>query len=104
MEFVIGFIFGTIASMLAWYILFHQIVPKIDFFPNIYKQATNENPSGFRYLVRLRNTGRRDIIDVELFAKLRIKGIYKERRNAWKAIYIPIDDERIPKIKSQKKR
>lgn len=38
-----------------------------------------------------------------MFAKLRIRGIYKNRRNSWKAIYIPLDDNRIPEIKSQRK-
>ena len=103
MEIIIGFVLGIIASILAWYILFHKIIPKVDFFEKIYKDRTDENPSGYRYLIRFQNNGHRDIIDIELFAKLRIKGIYEHRRNAWKAIYIPIDDNRIPKINSQKR-
>jgi hypothetical protein len=103
MELAIGFLLGTIASMLAWYILFHKIVPKIEFFPNIYREKTAENPSGYRYLFRLKNIGKRDIIDVELIAKLRIRGIYEHKKYSWKAIYIPLDDNRIPKIKSQKR-
>ena len=103
MELIIGFILGIIASILAWYILFHHVVPKIEFFPKIYKEENDENPSGYRYLIRFRNLGFRNIIDVKIVAKLRIYGIYDFKKWAWKAIYIPIDDNKIPKINSQKK-
>jgi hypothetical protein len=101
METIIGFILGIIASFLVWYLVYHIIVPKIEFFPNIYKQRSNENHSGFRYVAKIKNVGKRDIIDVEIFIKLRIKGLY-HKQSLWKGIYIPVDDERIPKIKSQK--
>lgn len=103
MEIIIGFILGIIASILAWYILFHKIVPKVNFSDKVYKQPTEENPSGFRYLIKFQNIGRRKIIDIEYFAKLRIKGIYSHRINSWKAIYIPFDDNRIPQVRSHRK-
>jgi len=103
MEYIIGFILGVMASFVTWYILSHHVIPKIEFFPNIYKEKNDENPSGFRYLIRFKNLGSRDIIDLDIMAKLRIHGIYDFKKWAWKAIYIPIDDNKIPKINSHKK-
>ncbi|MBM3237029.1 hypothetical protein FJZ31_12125 [Candidatus Poribacteria bacterium] len=102
-EITLGFILGIIASFFAWLIVSRFIIPSLIFFPNIYKEISDENPSGYRYLIRFKNKGSRNIIDLELIAKLRIKGLYEHKKSAWKAIYIPIDDNRIPTIGIQKK-
>lgn len=73
-ELISGFLIGLLTSMMAWHILFHRIVPSLEFFPAIYKKRTDENPSGYKYRIKFRNTGRREVLDVELFAKLRIGG------------------------------
>jgi hypothetical protein len=101
-EILSGYIIGVLTSITAWYVLYHRIVPSLEFFPEIYKSKTDENQSGYKYRVRFRNNGSREIIDLELFAKLRIKGLSPSSPTTWRAIYIPIDDSRIPRLKSQK--
>jgi hypothetical protein len=97
-----GFLIGLLTSMITWHILFHRIVPSLEFFPAIYKKKTDENPSGYKYRIKFRNTGRREVLDVELFAKLRIEGLSPCEPQLWRAIYIPIDDTRIPRIVSHR--
>lgn len=103
-EIIIAFLFGILASFLAWLITYRFITPKLSFFPAVYKEKTDENPAGFKYRIRIKNKGFRDIIDMEIIVKLRIKGLYEHKRNIWNAIYIPVDDPRIPKIQSQRKK
>ena len=52
-----GLLIGFLASMAVWYVLFHRIVPSLDFFPAIYKTETEENLSGYKYRIRFRNIG-----------------------------------------------
>lgn len=101
-ELLIGIIIGLLASTVVWYVLYHYVVPSIKFFPKIYKYETDENPSGYKYRVRFQNNGNREVIALELFAKLKIKGLSKSAPPAWRAIYIPIDDFRIARLKPQK--
>jgi len=102
MAFLIGLITGLIASFIVWYVLYHCIVFSLEFFPKIYKSKTDEIQSGYKYRIRLRNNGRREILDLELFAKLRIRGLSRHKPSIWRAIYIPIDDPRIPRLTCQK--
>ena len=97
-----GFILGILASVIVWYVLQHHVVPSLEFFPKVYRAQTDENPSGFKYRIKFHNTGRRAILDFEIFAKLRIRSLSPSRPRAWRAIYIPIDDPPIPQIASHR--
>lgn len=97
-----GFVLGILASIIAWYVLQHHVVPALEFFPKIYKARTDENPSGYKYRIKFQNAGRREILDFELFAKLRIRGLSPNHPGVWRAIYIPVDDPRIPRIASHR--
>ncbi len=97
-----GLLIGFLASMAVWYVLFQRIVPSLEFFPAIYKTRTEETLSGYKYRIRFRNNGRREVLDLELFAKLRILGLSPKEPTSWRAIYIPIDDPRIPRVASQR--
>ena len=101
-ELLSGYLIGVLTSITAWYVLYHRIIPSLEFFPEIYKSQTDENQSGYKYRVRFQNNGSREILDLELFAKLRIKGLSERNPSTWRAIYIPIDDPRIPRLTSQK--
>ena len=100
---IMGFLLGVGASATFWYILYHRVIPTVTFFPKISVSDTSENPSGKKYRIRFQNVGRRSMLDVELFAKLRIQGLAESEPNTWRAIYIPIDDPRIPKVVSHRK-
>ena len=96
---LIGIPIGVLGSLLAWWILFHRIVSNIQFSPHISKTRTNDTRSGYRYRVKFENAGRRSILDVEIFAKLRIKGLRDGYPTNWETIYIPIRVDRRPLIK-----
>ena len=101
LEIAAGFLLGIVASVSVWYVLEHLLVPRVEFLPAIYRSKTQENPSGYKYRVKFRNIGRREILDFELFAKLRLRGVSSTAN--WRAVYIPIDDSRIPRIPSHRK-
>ena len=86
---------GAISSLIAWWILNYCIKPEIRFSEDISK--INENSKAF-YRFKFENCGKRNIFDSELVAKLRIKGL-KYSTN-WEVIYLPLDNNRIPVIKS----
>jgi hypothetical protein len=102
-ELLSGFLIGIMSSFLVWYLLYRRLVPSLEFSPKVYREKSDENPSGYVYRIRFRNIGKRTLIDIELFAKLRIQGISPLKSTYWRAIYLPIDDPRIPKIESQRK-
>ena len=87
----IGFLFGIIASLLAWWFQSHLIVPNIQFSPFIGKIPSVENKSGYKYRIKLENSGKRSVIDIEIMARLRIKGV-GDFPNNWKVYYIPLGD------------
>lgn len=99
---LLGIPIGIATSLVAWYILFHVIAPMVEFFPSVFKARTRETPSGWKYRVKFRNTGTRDALDLELVAKVRICGLSKQHPSAWRAIYLPVDDPRIPKVRSHR--
>ena len=99
--FIIGFLAGIVTNLLVWWALFHVIVPKIQFSPFISKLPTtvpDSDNSGFRYRFKMRNGGRRGIIDVELNATLRIEGLTKRKNFELIGIPLTTDGERRARI------
>lgn len=84
----IGLVLGVAASFLAWWIIFHQIVPKIEFSEGISSSPRRSDPSRRSYRIKFANTGRRAIIGMEVFARLSIKW---EAGKNWSAYYIPLN-------------
>ena len=103
----IGFLFGIIASLLAWWFQSHLIVPNIQFSPNISKIPSVDKKSGYNYRIKLENSGKRSIIDIEIMVKLRIKGV-GDFPNNWRVNYIPLEEMginyRIPIITRKKEK
>jgi hypothetical protein len=66
---------------MAWWILFHRIIPQVEFSPNISKYDFNE--IGRRYRIKIRNAGKRGIIDLEVFPILKIRGLNPELPDNW---------------------
>ncbi|MDB5226899.1 MAG: hypothetical protein JWN78_1092 [Bacteroidota bacterium] len=88
---------GAFSSLIAWYILNHLIKPKIKFSDWISKLYENNVPF---YRFKFENNGKRNIVEVEITAKLRIKGL--RFTNNWEVIYLPLDNNNIPIIYSIK--
>ncbi|WP_461633274.1 hypothetical protein [Labilibaculum euxinus] len=72
---LIGLPIGIIASLLAWWLLTHAIVPKVTFAPFLSKITDSKN--NFRYRIGFKNSGVRAMIDVQIIFELVIKGFDK---------------------------
>jgi len=91
---LIGLFIGVGTNLIAWWILFHYIVPKIHFSPSISKIPTKDNKLGYKYRIKIQNSGKRSIIDVELRARLKIKGILDNPQH-WRLVGIPLSKNMI---------
>lgn len=98
-----GFITGFVSSFLVWLLLTRIMVPRIRFSQAISKMPisrTKEDKSGIRYRFKIENAGRRDAIDVEIIARLSVRG---RRSKTWNYLYIPLSPDgdnsyRIPRL------
>lgn len=92
MELILGIPLGILASLLAWYILFHVIKPSIGFYGSISKHDGDEQNS---YRVKFINNGKRTIIDLEVFVRTRTKGIGRFKNN-WNIVDLNTSVSRLP--------
>lgn len=91
LELVLGIVIGLVTNFAVWALLFHGMVPRIRFSNDISKipmPKSDDDKSGSRYRFRIENAGHRDIIDIELAARLSFKGI---RSGTWNTIYLPLN-------------
>ncbi len=88
-DIIISTLTGVAASYFVWWLTFKYLVPEIKFADTISRLQTNENPSGFRYRIKFENSGQRNIIDLQVLIRLRIKGIRQEHPQNWEIIYLP---------------
>lgn len=102
---VIGFLVGVATNFVVWWFLLYGLSPEIKFSEVISKlKIKNSDPSKPKYSYRCKfiNSGRRDVIDVEIMARLTLKGIGRFPKN-WKHYYIPLSSDgeksfRIPRM------
>ena len=107
---LVGAVTAIVTNLASWWILFHGIVPNIHFSTSVSKittDATEDDRSGYRYRFKLKNMGRRAVVDVEVMARLRIKGLIS--KGSWHVVYIPLDSDgntswRIPRLSPAVKR
>ncbi len=95
---LIGLVIGLGTSFFSWWVLFHGIVPVIDFAGFISKIPKRAGP-GHSYRVKFQNTGGRAIIGVEVFARLVIDW---EGNKNWSAVYIPFSRDGDRKVEMPK--
>jgi len=86
---IVGLIIGLFTSFLTWWILFHAIVPKIEFAKDISKLPTDDDSSGSRYRIKFANVGKRALVDIQVLARFSIKGL--TRPGNWVTINIPLE-------------
>ena len=101
---LVGIPLGILASLIAWWILFHLIEPKIVFDDKISKISTKDNNSGWKYKMKFYNKRSRDIIDVEIFVRLNIKGFDSQRPEVWEFLNLVSFRNRIPIMKKNGKK
>ncbi len=76
-SFLLGALVGLGTNLFSWWIISHVLVPKIEFAQVLSKRVRKEgniDQAIYRYWIKFRNNGKRDIIDLELTAILRIDG------------------------------
>ena len=69
-----GALFGVVVGYVTGF-LSAQFSGKAELSPYISKTKGEETASGFKYRILFWNAGRRDIVDVKLSAKLKMKGL-----------------------------
>ena len=67
MDHVLGFLLGIVGSVLVWWVFAHLLVPRIEFEAMILLRPTHDTGIP-RYMVKVTNTGRRDLVDVLMIA------------------------------------
>lgn len=95
MEVMLGFVLGILASFGVWFFVERMLIPKLEFHEHVYVDRSEGGSPEYR--IRYRNPGRA-LIDLEFIVKLRIQGLRQQRPGLWRAIYIPVDDNRIPLV------
>jgi len=73
----------------VWWLTFKYWAPKLEFGKTISKLPTEDNKSKFKYRFKFENTGKRNIIDIEVIVRLRIRGLKKDFPDNWEVIYLP---------------
>ena len=98
----VGILLGVISSIIGWWILFRCYIPNLSFSSIISK--IEEDNSRARYRIRILNKGRRKAIDLEIIARLQVRGILKETPKVWKQVNLKIAGEKIPYIEKDEAR
>jgi len=88
-DIIISTLTGVAASYFVWWLTFKYFVPKVKFADKVSRLPTDENPSGFRYRLKFENSGSRNIIDLQVLVRLRIRGIRQEHPQNWEVVYLP---------------
>jgi len=70
-------------------LLFKKIVPKIKFSERISRINTTENNSGLKYRFKFENSGRRNVIDLEVIERQKIRGLRESFKANWTVVYLP---------------
>ena len=83
---LLGLVIGLVTSFFSWWVLFHAIVPKVEFSSAVSK-IPRRSGKGNSYRIKFANRGRRAVIGVEVYA--RVTFAWDETRNRT-GIHIPL--------------
>lgn len=93
----LGLIIGLFTSFFSWWVLFRYMAPVITISDAISKTKSkvaleeDDDKTGFRYRIKLENSGQRSIVDLELRAVVRIKGLNDPHSKTWELAYLPMN-------------
>jgi hypothetical protein len=86
---IVGNVFISLLTALGFFYWQLQIVvPKVRFSKQISKLP--RETGGFRYRVKIENCGSRDMIDIELYARFRVKALRPNFPGNWHGVTIPM--------------
>ncbi len=98
---LLGAFFGVFSSGLFWWVQQHYWAPKLAFSPDISKIKNPYTNKGWIYRVKMKNIGKRDIIDIKIYARFSILGQNFKNR---KSIDIPLNFNQHPILRKQRNR
>jgi len=98
LDLLIGVPIGILVSMLSWWILFHGLKAKITFSPKISKIDHPDYPGGFKYRFKMCNNGSRAILDVEYYARFKIRGLRPRYPDNYSTFSISLGSKHSPFI------
>lgn len=90
---LVGLPIGIVASLAAWWVLYHGLSPVVRFSESISKEPVSPadyDRTGNAYYVKLENAGTRPIIDVEIRAQLRLRGLGRDPDTSWRIEDLPL--------------
>lgn len=103
MEFIVSLLLGAIlgvgSSLAAWWILFHRVVPYVEFSPRVSTRAASRGEVSFAgcvYRIKIGNPRKRGAIDISIFARLRVRGGHIGLPTNWAVIHIPVARPCVP--------
>jgi hypothetical protein len=70
---LIGFLLGILGSLMMWWVFAHLLVPRIGFQERIVARPGRALGAPPRHMIKVSNTGRRDLIDVSFSAIVSIQ-------------------------------
>lgn len=104
LPYVVSTFLGLLASLGAWSIVFHFWRPVIAFSSRVSRMGAADEPGGFAYRIKFWNSGRRTIVDVTCWARLRIQGLNASRPANYEVTDLPVSfDGHIPVMFPRKK-
>jgi hypothetical protein len=91
---------GILGSFIAWFFVFRILVPNVRFAEKI-SQVSNRQP---RLRLKVRNEGYRDILDYEVMAEFRVRGLDRELLKNISILNIPVYAPRFPRLPKSRNR
>jgi hypothetical protein len=91
-----GFVLGVVASFIAWLVVAALLRPRLSWEPTLRAIGSNDAPWFYVYL---RNRRPWHAFDINVEARLRVRGLYKDRPARWATFDLPLDDPHIPVIR-----
>jgi len=89
-----SFLIGILGSFIAWFIVARIVVPRIRFAEKV-SAIGNQQP---RLRLKVRNDGCRDILDCEVMAEFRVRGLDRELPKNISILNIPVYAPRFPRL------
>jgi len=93
---LLGLLGGFALSAIFWWYLNHYMVPKISFSDEIAKRPSSLNPSGFMYRIKIKNTGKRRVIDLNVTVRIAIYELGLKK--LWNWYDIDISGKSVPML------
>jgi hypothetical protein len=84
----VGLFIGLFTSFFTWWVLFHMIVPRVEFAQELSRLPTQDDGCGFKYRFKFSNQGRRGLVDVQVTARLSILAL--QFPHSWSVFRLPL--------------